>query len=140
VDVGKGHITFANAGHPSPLLVHRAAGRVEPITTHREAGPALGLFEDVQYLTHSLPVSAGDLLLTFTDGLFEAENAGAESFSIDRLRESIRSRNALALDELMQDVFAEIKSFAEGRAFSDDVCFVGMEIRYLVADLHRLPA
>jgi serine phosphatase RsbU (regulator of sigma subunit) len=140
VDVRDGKITFANAGHPSPLLVHPAAGSVEPITARREAGPALGLFEEVQYLTHALPVQAGDILLAFTDGLFEAENAEAEAFSTVRLRESIRSRKGLPLDQLMQDVFAEIKSFAEGQIFSDDVCFVGMEIRYLEADLQRLPA
>ena len=140
VDVGTGRMTFANAGHPSPLLIHRGIGSVEPIIARREAGPALGLFEDVQYLTRSLPVSAGDILLTFTDGLFEAENADAESFGLDRLRESIRTRNSLSLVQLMQDVFTEIKSFAEDQAFSDDVCFVGMEIRYLVGDLHRLPA
>jgi sigma-B regulation protein RsbU (phosphoserine phosphatase) len=140
VDVGSGHITFANAGHPSPLLVRGATGSVEPITARREAGPALGLFEEVQYLTRTLPVAAGDLLLTFTDGLFEAENAESESFSISRLQEAIHNRKGLPLDELMQDVFTEIKSFADDQVFTDDVCFVGMEIRYLMADLHQLPA
>lgn len=140
VDVREGKIAFANAGHPSPLLVHRAAGSVEPITARREAGPALGLFEEVQYLTHELPVQAGDILLAFTDGLFEAENAEAEAFSTVRLRESIRSRKSLPLEQLMQDVFSEIKNFTEDQIFSDDVCFVGMEIRNLVADQQRLPA
>jgi len=140
VDVESGCIRFANAGHPSPLLMRGAVGTVEPITGHREAGPALGLFEDVQYLTRTLPVAAGDLLLAFTDGLFEAENAEAESFSIGRLQESIHRRKALPLEQLMQDVFTEIKGFAEDQVFADDVCFVGMEIRHLVADLHRLPA
>jgi serine phosphatase RsbU (regulator of sigma subunit) len=140
VDIQDGKITFANAGHPSPLLVHRAAGSVEPITARREAGPALGLFEEVQYLTYALPVQAGDILLAFTDGLFEAENAEAEAFSAVRLRESIRSRKSLPLEQLMQDVFSEIKNFTEDQVFSDDVCFVGMEIRNLVADRHRLPA
>ena len=140
VDVREGKIAFANAGHPSPLLVHRAAGSVEPITARREAGPALGLFEEVQYLTYALPVQAGDILLAFTDGLFEAENAEAEAFSAVRLRESIRSRKSLPLEQLMQDVFSEIKNFTEDQIFSDDVCFVGMEIRNLVADRQRLPA
>jgi sigma-B regulation protein RsbU (phosphoserine phosphatase) len=133
VDVERGCITFANAGHPSPLLVHRANCEVEPITARRKGGPALGLFEDVRYLTHELPVAAGDRILTFTDGLFEAENSNAEAFSIARLRESIQSRKDLPLDQLMQDVFSEIRSFAEGQVFSDDVCFVGMEITRLEA-------
>ena len=47
---------------------------------------------------------------------------------------------ALPLDQLMKDVFSEVKSFAQDHVFADDVCFVGMEITCLVADLHRLPA
>ena len=39
----------------------------------------------------------------------------------------------------MQDVFSEIKSFAQGQVFSDDVCFVGMEITRLEAGLMRFP-
>jgi sigma-B regulation protein RsbU (phosphoserine phosphatase) len=137
VDVGNGRITFSNAGHPSPLLVHGAASDVEPIIARSMAGPALGLFEDVEYLTHELPVEQGDLILAFTDGLFEAENANAEAFSIVRLREAVRRRKGMPLGQLMEDVFKEIENFANGRVFSDDVCFVGMEISRLESDLQR---
>jgi sigma-B regulation protein RsbU (phosphoserine phosphatase) len=133
VDVANGRLSFANAGHPSPLLVHGTPRGVEPITARRAAGPALGLFEDVQYLTHERAIVAGDLILAFTDGLFEVENANAEAFSVNRLRESIRLRSDLPLDELMQDVFTEIEHFAQGQAFTDDVCLVGMEISRLIA-------
>lgn len=140
VDVGKGCITFANAGHPSPLLVHRANREVEPITTRREAGPALGLLEDVQYQTHELPVAAGDRILAFTDGLFEAENAEEEAFSSNRLRNSIQNRKDVPLDQLMQEVFTEVKSFAQDQEFTDDVCFIGMEITRLEVSKQKLPA
>jgi sigma-B regulation protein RsbU (phosphoserine phosphatase) len=140
VDVAHGRITFANAGHPSPLLVHGSDCEVEPLTARRTGGPALGLFEDVRYITRELPVTAGDLILAFTDGLFEAENANAEAFSIARLRDSIRRRKGQPLDQLMQEVFSEIKSFAEGQLFADDVCFVGMEITRLEAGLRSFPS
>lgn len=148
VDVAAARLTFANAGHPSPLLVRGAAREIEAITVSRGAtnevetliasriaGPALGLFADVQYLTHARPVAAGDLMLVFTDGLFEVENAQAEPFRIGRLRESIRRHSALPLARLMKEVFNEIESFAEGQVFADDVCFVGMEIERLAGDL-----
>ena len=131
VDVASARITFATAGHPSPLLVRGAPREVEPITAPHAAGPALGLFEDVQYLTHERPVAAGDLILFFTDGLFEVENANAEAFGERRLRESIRQRPGLQPAQLVDDVFAEIEHFAEGHVFSDDVCLVGMEIAHL---------
>jgi serine phosphatase RsbU (regulator of sigma subunit) len=133
VDVANGRLTFANAGHPSPLLLHGTPRGVESITARRVPGPALGLIDDVEYLTYELPIAAGDRILAFTDGLFEVENANAEPFSIARLRESIRSRAGLPLADLLQDVFDEVEHFAEGQEFSDDVCLIGMEISRLAA-------
>ena len=133
MDVANGRLTFANAGHPSPLLLHGTPRGVEPITARRVPGPALGLIDDVEYLTHELPIAAGDRILAFTDGLFEVENANAEPFSIERLRESIRSRAGLPLADLLQDVFDEVEHFAQGQEFSDDVCLIGMEISRLAA-------
>jgi CheY-like chemotaxis protein len=106
---------------------------VEAITARRVPGPALGLIDDVAYLSHELPIAAGDRILAFTDGLFEAENANSEPFSIARLRESIYNRADLPLAELLQDVFDEVEHFAEGEKFSDDVCLIGMEISRLAA-------
>lgn len=132
VDVADGSLTFANAGHPSPFLLREATDRVERIAArHLEAGPALGLHDEVEYLTHQCSVDAGDLLLAFTDGLFEVENSNAESFNLDRLQESIRRGAGLPVAKLMQDVFSDIKRFADGGEFSDDVCLIGMEISRL---------
>lgn len=150
VDIASARLTFANAGHPSPMLVHGVAREIEAISVARGAveevetliasriaGPALGLFADVQYLTHSRPVVAGDLMLVFTDGLFEVENVQGESFRVARLRDSIRRHSGQPLARLMQDVFNEIENFAEGQVFADDVCFVGMEIERLGSDAPR---
>lgn len=133
VDIATGRLTFANAGHPSPLLVRGGSGEIEVVTGPRSAGPALGLLEDVQYQTRECAVAAGDVVLVFTDGLFEVENANAEVFTLERLREAIQHGTDLPLVKLMQDVFGEVEHFAGGQAFADDVCFVGMQIVRLVA-------
>jgi len=139
VDIASGRLTFANAGHPSPLLVCDATDTVETISAPSTIGPALGLFDDAHYLTHERPVDAGDLVLVFTDGLFGLENANSETFGMDRLRESIRRHIGLPLTKFMQDIFTEIEIFAGGRAFPDDICLVGVEIAHLDARAHTLP-
>ncbi len=130
-DFASSRITFANAAHPSPLLVRGTPREVEPISARNTAGPALGIFEDVQYRTHESHMAEDDLILFFTDGLFEVENARDESFGESRLRESFRRRAGMPPVQLMHDVFAEIQRFAKGRGFSDDVCLIGMEIAHL---------
>lgn len=102
-----------------------------PLTAPQTAGPALGLFADAQYSTYEHPVAADDLILLFTDGLFEAENASAEAFGETRLRDSIGQRAGLPPAQLVHSVFTEVERFAEGQVFADDVCFVGMEIARL---------
>jgi serine phosphatase RsbU (regulator of sigma subunit) len=132
-DLASSRITFANAGHPSPLLVRSSSCSVEPIMRPGGGGPALGIFEDARYSTHERDLAASDLILFFTDGLFEVENLSDEAFNESRLRESIRARAGLPPAQLVQEVFHEVERFAEGRAFADDVCFLGMEIAHLPA-------
>lgn len=130
-DVATSRISFANAGHPSPLLVRSTPREVVVIATPQTTGPALGLFEDREYKTYECSVAADDLILLFTDGLFEVENASDEPFTERRLRESVRQRAGMPPAQLVNDVFSEIERFAKGRDFTDDVCLVGMEIAHL---------
>ncbi|MFN0127438.1 MAG: PP2C family protein-serine/threonine phosphatase [Verrucomicrobiales bacterium] len=127
-DIATSRISYANAGHPSPVLVRRASDGVVPLSPPHTGGPALGIFPDAQYQTQQHPVAADDLILLFTDGLFEVENASAEAYGEGRLHESIRRRAGQPPAQLVQSLFTEVESFAEGRVFADDVCLVGMEI------------
>jgi len=131
VDIVTKRLTYAIAGHPSPLLVHHGTEKVEVLTDSFDTGPALGLFEDVEYLTGETTVEEGDLILTFTDGLFEVENEQDQSFSEMRLRESIQNHAGLPMLKLVEEVSDEIVHFAKGRGFTDDVCLIGMEITRL---------
>jgi sigma-B regulation protein RsbU (phosphoserine phosphatase) len=139
VDVASGRLTFANAGHPSPLLMREATGEVEAISERNAMGPALGLFEDTRYATRELAVNAGDLLLVFTDGLFQAVNGRSETFGTTRLREAVRRHAGLPLGKLIQDVFTEVETFTDGQPFTDDICVIGMEVMHLETGNSKRP-
>ena len=143
VDVSTGRLTYANAGHPDPLLVRNATGKIEMIGIGQKNGPALGLVKNVSYETRELKVNAGDRVLLFTDGLFEVENAQEESFGRSRLRDVILRCAKVPLATLIEDVSRAIEDFAKDRAFTDDVCLVGMEVSRLEPNIapithHRL--
>jgi serine phosphatase RsbU (regulator of sigma subunit) len=140
VDIATGKLSFANAGHPSPLLVRETTGEVDVISGRNTVGPALGLFEDSRYSTHELAVEAGDLLLVFTDGLFKAVNAQSEAFGTARLRESVRRHSGLPSGKLIQDVFTEVETFTDGQPFTDDICILGMEVLHLEAGNRKRPS
>jgi sigma-B regulation protein RsbU (phosphoserine phosphatase) len=127
-DVATGQMRYASAGHPLPLHLRRTAGDVAPLPVAKPAGAALGLFEQTAYATAEGPLTAGDALLFFTDGLLEAANPAAEDFGAARLLAATRERVQLPLPELLDALIAAVRRFADGAEFTDDVCLLGMEV------------
>jgi len=131
-DIARGRLLYANAGHPSPLHLHRRTEQVEFLRTNGKTGPALGLFKDAKYETSERPIEAGDILLLFTDGLFEVEGRDDEQYTQDKLLAAVRKRVKLRPAELVRDVLAEVKEFSVHKEFDDDVCLIGAEVERLV--------
>ncbi len=128
-DLTKGEIRYANAGHPKPLLVQRERGNVAPIEqSEGKCGPALGLFDQSIYSTSQCALSPGDLVMLFTDGLYEVEGADHELYNLPMLTAAVRKRLKLPAADIFDELLAEIRQFALGQNFNDDVCLVGMEV------------
>ena len=127
-DVAAGKLRYAKAGHPAPLHLRRQAGIVEPLPFPTHAGAALGLFEKSDFITSERPLTAGDGILLFTDGLFEVPNAEDEDFGAERLLAAARQRIHQPLPALLDGLITDVRAFAGGNDFSDDVCLLGMEV------------
>jgi sigma-B regulation protein RsbU (phosphoserine phosphatase) len=128
-DLERRQFSYANAGHPKPFLVHRLGGTVEVLKyADGKARPALGLFAKSTYPTVACPMKAGDLVMLYTDGLYEVEGAGGQQFSQELLLEAVRQHVGLHGAEVFAAVLKEIEQFSVNHEFSDDVCLVGMEV------------
>ncbi len=122
-------LRYANAGHPKPLLVHRNTSSLEALVNEGgKHGPALGLFEQADYGTSQLSLTDADLVMLFTDGLYEVEGPNQQLYTQEMLLNAVRRRAKLPAAELFDELLAEIKEFALGQDFADDVCLVGMEM------------
>jgi serine phosphatase RsbU (regulator of sigma subunit) len=82
-DPARHELTWAQAGHPPPLL--NRDGRTTPLA--RPSGPMLGVIDDATYATARMSFRAGDLLLLYTDGLIEHRRRGLD----DGLAQVIRT-------------------------------------------------
>jgi sigma-B regulation protein RsbU (phosphoserine phosphatase) len=120
---------YSNAGHPKPLQVQRTAGQVLPLANASgRSQPALGLFEDANYETTQTKVAPGDLVMLFTDGLYEVHDVRGELYSQKMLLEAVKRLSRRPATEIFDAVLEETSVFASGVGFTDDVCLVGMEI------------
>lgn len=130
-DLVEGTLCYANAGHPRALHLRRDHGVVEALA-HGKPGPALGVFGDSVYVAHETTLAPRDLLILFTDGLYEVENAHGELFDFRLLHDVLRSRVLRPTEELFNEMLEEVRRFSATGGFSDDVCIVGMEVQRLL--------
>jgi PAS domain S-box-containing protein len=128
INVAEGEMRYAHAGHPNPLHVRRSAGTVETFQLTDRHGPALGVFENAQYRTGRCSVAPGDLIVLFTDGVFEVEIAKDDYYGEQRLATAVRQRIGLPPEELFAQVLDEIQQASVDKEFSDDVCLLGVEV------------
>ena len=137
-DLARGEFRHATAGHPAPYHLRRSAGVLEALGNDAvKPGPALGIFEEAAYVTKSNPLAADDLLMLFTDGLYEIEGRDGALYEKGQLVEAIARRLALPAPQLFDELLAEIKGFAAGDEFEDDMCLVGLEVKRLPGRAER---
>jgi sigma-B regulation protein RsbU (phosphoserine phosphatase) len=127
-DCKTGVIRYTNAGHPKPLLVRRRMKMVEPLAnTGGKSQPALGLFEEAIYHTSEVRYSPHDLVMLFTDRLYEVQDEWHELYTQSMLVTDVEKRAQLPASELFDQLIARMQRFSADGKFSDDVCLVGME-------------
>ena len=133
VDVATGRMRYANAAHPNPICLHRDLGITEIVSRspNSRPGPILGIMEDAVYSTGECQISPLDLVMLFTDGVYEAENLDAESFGRERLMASASNRIRQPAPLLFDGLLADVQQFTGNTEFADDICLVGIEIRRL---------
>jgi sigma-B regulation protein RsbU (phosphoserine phosphatase) len=123
-----GTMRYANAGHPKPLHIRRSAGQVEPLANAGgQSQPVLGLFEGASYQTCEVKLSPKDVVMLFTDGLYEVEDRNNALYSQAMLVAGVQQRAPLPMPQLFDDLLSEIRRFSADHAFDDDVCLVGLE-------------
>jgi phosphoserine phosphatase RsbU/P len=133
-DLAKGQLRYANAGHPHPLHLSRAEKGSSAIASPlmgKPPGPALGLFEGAKYETIRCKLSQRDVVLLFTDGLFEVEGSGGELYDYQQLSKAVDNRAQLPVVELCRGLIDEVQHFSATQEFNDDVCLVAMDINPL---------
>jgi sigma-B regulation protein RsbU (phosphoserine phosphatase) len=132
VDVTSGAARYADAGHPLPLHVRRRAGEVGPLPLAGGLpGPPLGVREQAEYASAQAQLEVGDLVVLFTDGLFEAAGPDQEQYGEERLLAAVRRRMGLAPGRLFDELLGEVLQFTAGKGFADDVCLLGVEVASL---------
>ncbi len=126
LDTRSGAFEYSNGGHNSPYLIS-TDGKVKPLEDI--GGMLIGAMKDVEYESNVIMLNPGDTLFFYNDGITEAFNKDNEEFQEVRLSQILENKNFLSADDLVQQVFENVQTFAEGVEQSDDItCLV---LKYL---------
>jgi sigma-B regulation protein RsbU (phosphoserine phosphatase) len=123
LDPGRREVTFVNAGLCEPLL--RAGDAARYLSSVGTLFP-LGAYSDVSYQSRTVPLSPGDVLVFYTDGIPEAEGRCGAQWGYDAFAGFLRGLPAATLTaRQVRDAIVTEVSRVTGRSRpADDVAVV----------------
>jgi len=123
-DARSGTLTYSNAGHLPPLLVRN--GQITPLEVN---GMVVGLFPDAPYTASTVQLRTGDLLVAFTDGVTEPENAESDDYGEERLRHMLRQTDGRSVNEIIEGVMTEVLAWTGQATLQDDMTMLAVRKR-----------
>lgn len=103
-------LTFANAGHPWPIVIDGDSARL----IETETGVPLAL-TDAAYSECTLALTQSSRIVFYSDGIVEANNAHQEEYGSERL-----IQRASAPGATTEDILQDVQAFVDGETPSDD--------------------
>lgn len=126
--IEKDAIHFSNAGHPYPIIFRSSTNSIIEIEKN---GLLLGIFEKTKYKTSSIGFNLDDVILLYTDGIFENNRTG-NSLEWSFVKEFVKSNKGLLQRDLTK-FLEEITSFSQKKfkkSFIDDVAIMAIKKEY----------
>jgi len=115
-DDDSGLLHYTNAGHLPPVLFSRRGSERLEVN-----GMVVGAFPDVPYGESRLHLDKGDLLVCFTDGITEPENAYGEMYGEDRLIDLVRDNLHLPEAEIVNLIAESVQTWMGAQEQPDDM-------------------
>ena len=127
IDTQQQVIRYVNCGHNSALLFQAKTRTLKRLDS---SCPPIGLNPDEICELSSADLSAGDVLVFYTDGVTEAQNRLSEEFGMERLSAVVRSGSSLSAEELTVNIFNSAANFCGDVGFRDDVTIVVVKCQF----------
>ena len=118
IDLSTGVLSFANAGHNPPVIVH-ADGKCEYLKSR--TGFVLAGMEGMKYRANEMTLKKGDRIFLYTDGVTEATDKNEALYGEERLMSYIDKNKSLKAEALLSGLKEDIDLFAGDAPQFDDI-------------------
>ena len=111
------NLEYCNAGLPAPLLV-RQDKAVERL---QEGGPMLGAMQNAEFKTGEVAFHPGDMLVAYSDGVTECQNAQDQEFEMSRLTAAATALAGMNANKVLFSLLGTVLDFADSCSPGDDL-------------------
>jgi sigma-B regulation protein RsbU (phosphoserine phosphatase) len=118
-------LTFANAGHNLPLVVH-SSNEIQSLP--KTKGVMIGGLPNQNYPEDSIQLENDNFVLFYTDGVVEATNGNGEMYRINKLENLLLKSFDKEIKEIETTIVDSINDFTNGAPQRDDITLVLLKI------------
>ncbi|PSK97744.1 stage II sporulation protein E [Murinocardiopsis flavida] len=130
LDLSSGTLSWANCGHPAPLLLRRQRLVHEALDRAPELPLGLDVLAGTERTVHEFALEPGDQVLFYTDGVTEARDPEGDLFGLERFTDFIARASAAEepAPETLRRLIHAILDHQHGH-LSDDATILLLEWR-----------
>ena len=114
-----GNLFYVNAGHPSPIMVYQ-----NEVTELESTGLVFGALAEIEIRRSYINIYPGGVLVLFSDGIIERQNAMGEEFGLALLKDVIVKHKDLNAGEILNAIFVAANKFGGKNKWEDDATVV----------------
>ena len=124
LDPSSKKLEIVNAGHCPPLIARNG-----DLVKLGNTGVLLGCFESAQFVKKEYFLESNDVLVMFTDGITEANNAKGETYGDERLEKIITGNYVKTAHQLKDIIYKDVKVFEGGVEQTDDITLLIVKVK-----------
>jgi len=132
IDFSEGTITYCNAGHSPPIMLHEKDKPRQLDNTDI----VIGVDPDVEYGDTTVPIREGELLFLYTDGITDELNEGDEPYGEARLISELTRLLRSELPEIVSHVHDDVLRYTGGKP-QDDLTVLAVRLVTMAPHRHR---
>jgi len=125
IDLENNRLVLVDCGHTSAVNYRAGDSQCQLL---RGDNLPLGVAERETHEAVEIGFSKGDIVVFYSDGVTEAENASGEMFSAARLADVVAKHCSACPDRIIRAIRTAVEDFAGGSTFSDDLTLVVLKI------------
>lgn len=118
MDINTGALTFTNAGHPYPLIIHED-NEISILSEYPDV--PIGVVEDYKYSEHTYTLHKNTTIVLYTDGITDSENSKSTFYGKNNLIECIKSVPDKTPEKIIKSILNAINYHTEKFDQSDDL-------------------